>query len=45
MFHYFTLEEVYAYAEKKGFKREDVEIEKIEDEEFGSYYEVSFGSQ
>ena len=46
MFHYFTLEEVYAYAEKKGFKREDVEIKKIEDgEEFDPYYEVSFGSQ
>ena len=45
MFHYFTLEEVYAYAEKKGFKREDVEIEKIDGEVHGTYYEVSFGSQ
>ena len=45
MFHYFTLEEVYAYAEKKGFKREDVEIEKIDGEVHGAYYEVSFGSQ
>ena len=45
MFHYFTLEEVYAYAEKKGFKREDVEIEKIDGEVHGTYYKVSFGSQ
>ena len=27
-FHYFTLEEVYAYAEKMGYDRNDVEIEK-----------------
>lgn len=49
-FHYFTLEEVYQYAEKMGYSREDVEIE----EDYSYYeddlkvlegYEVSFGHE
>lgn len=42
MFHYFSLEEVYAYAEKMGFSREQVGIEEYSDD-YGVEYEVSFG--
>lgn len=47
----FTLEEVYQYAEKLGYSREDVEIEEImgydydEEKEFFEYYVVSFGHE
>jgi len=40
-FHYFTLEEVYQYAEKMGYSREDVAIECYDEDE----YEVSFGHE
>ena len=40
-FHYFTLEEVYQYAEKMGYSREDVAIECYDKDE----YEVSFGHE
>ena len=40
-FHYFTLEEVYQYAEKMGYSREDVAIERYDEDE----YEVSFGHE
>lgn len=44
MFHYFSLEEVYAYAEKMGYSREDVVIEdRSYDDEVE--YEVSFGHE
>jgi hypothetical protein len=50
-FHYFTLEEVYQYAEKMGYSREDVEI--LEDSSYDydndleilEGYEVSFGHE
>ena len=50
-FHYFTLEEVYKYAEQMGYSREDVEIKEYY---FYSYedgsktlegYEVFFGHE
>lgn len=41
-FKMFGLEEIYAYAEKMGFAREDVEIEMPEDLE-EEYISVSFG--
>ena len=37
----FTLEEVYQYAEKMGYSREDVAIECYDEDE----YEVSFGHE
>lgn len=40
-FHYFTLEEVYQYAEKMGYSREDVQIDCYDEDE----YEVSFGHE
>ena len=40
-FHYFTLEEVYQYAEKMGYSREDVAIECYDEDE----YEVCFGHE
>ena len=40
-FHYFTLEEVYQYAEKMGYSREDVEIECYDEDG----YDVSFGRE
>ncbi len=51
MFHYYSLEEVYEYAERLGYSREDVEIveqlgydyEEEHDILFG--YEVSFGHE
>ena len=49
MFHYYTLEEVYNYAEKLGYSREDVEIVKElgydydKEEEILLGYEVRFG--
>lgn len=50
MFHYFSLEEVYQYAEQKGFDREDVIIEKVcvdydyeLQQEMAWEYEVSLG--
>ena len=52
MFHYFTLEEVYQYAESCGYSREDVTIERVEDEYdwetdqvLSWVYEVSFGRE
>ena len=39
MFHYYTIKEIYEYAEKMGYKSEDVKIERDEDNK----YEVSFG--
>ena len=33
-FYYFTLEEVYQYAEKMGYSREDVTIECYDEEEY-----------
>ena len=50
-FHYFTLEEVYAYAEKMGYDRNDVEIEKSfgydydKEEDVFEGYDVSFGHE
>lgn len=50
-FHYFTLEEVYKYAEEMGYFREDVEIEADSsydydnDLEILEGYEVSFGHE
>ena len=40
-FHYFTLEEVYQYAEKMGYSPKDVEIECYDE----NGYEVSFGRE
>lgn len=40
-FYYFTLEEVYQYAEKMGYSREDVAVECYDEDE----YEVSFGHE
>ena len=52
MFHYFTLEEVYDYAERLGYAREDVEIRREcaeydyeLEEEVDWQYEVSFGHE
>lgn len=52
MFHYFTLEEVYEYAERMGYAREDVEIERVcveydwnQMKEVAWDYEVSFGHE
>ena len=51
MFHYYTLEEVYNYAEKLGYSREDVEIVKElgydydKEEEILLGYEVGFGHE
>lgn len=39
-FHYFSLEEVYQFAEQKGYSREDVEIV-----DCGGEYEVAFGHE
>lgn len=50
-FHYFTLEEVYEYAERMGYTREQVEIEEDysysydDDLEILEGYEVSFGHE
>lgn len=51
-FHYFSLEEVYQYAESKGYSREDVSIERVcteydydLDQEVAWEYEVSFGHE
>ena len=51
-FHYFTLEEVYQYAEKMGYSQEDIEITRICSEydydldcEVAWDYEVSFGHE
>lgn len=52
MFHYFTLEEVYKYAEKLGYSKEQVEIKKVctgydyeLEQEIEWEYEVSFGHE
>lgn len=51
MFHYFSLEEVYQYAERLGYDREDVEVRQDfgydydKEEEFPDGYEVSFGHE
>ena len=51
MFRPFTLEDVYAYAEAQGYKKESVGIEKycVECDEFDNEiaweYEVSFGHE
>ena len=51
-FHYFTLEEVYEYAERLGYTRDDVVIERQcceydwdLDKEVAWDYEVSFGHE
>lgn len=38
-FHYFTLAEIYEYAKKLGYSKDEVEIEEV----CNDYYEVSFG--
>lgn len=50
MFEYFTLEQVYEYAERLGYEREDVEVEQYcseydydLDQEVAWEYQVSFG--
>ena len=52
MFHHYTLEEVYEYAEQKGYGREEVDIERrcVEydwdlEQEVAWEYEVSFGHE
>lgn len=52
MFAYFTLEQVYDYAERMGCPREDIEIKETvldldyeEDQELEWGYEVSFGHE
>lgn len=42
MFHYFTLPEVYDYAAKMGYSKEDVEIQFSE---YDEVWEVSFGHE
>lgn len=42
MFHYFTLPEVYDYAAKMGYSKEDVEIRFSE---YDKVWEVSFGQE
>ena len=50
-FQFFTLEEVYQYAEKKGFTREHVDVEEVygydydDDLEILEGYDVSFGHE
>ena len=41
MFHYYTLAEIYAYAESFGYSYDDVEIQ----EAGHNYYVVSFGHE
>ena len=52
MFEYFTLEQVYEYAERLGYGREDVEVERYCSEydwdleqEVAWEYQVSFGHE
>lgn len=51
MFKYFTLEQVYEYAERMGYEREDVEIKVRTDFDWNTEewylvgYEVSFGQE
>lgn len=52
MFHHYTLEEVYDYAVRMGYDREDVEVERMcveydydLDHEVAWEYQVSFGHE
>lgn len=51
-FHYFTLEEVYEYAERMGFSHEDVKVQRVcceydweSEQELDWEYWVSFGHE
>ena len=52
MFEYFTLEQVYEYAERLGYGREDVDVERVcveydydLEQEVAWEYQVSFGHE